>query len=249
MLVVFDIDGTLQDTTRWWPALCNEARRDFAALHGVEVSPLDARCCNEVVGRGAEVWSDLLPTELSHRASDFAGFVIEREVQLLRSGSDLLFDGTMALLGDLHTRGHDVMLASNCGAAYLEGFLSGQLAGFADRLCAAACLEGLWRPAVDPGANFVAMRFASKVESVAALLEGRGPERAVLVGDRASDAEAARAHGLAFVLRTSWHGRGELGEDAAFAESHEGIEVLAQLAARDRCAGADDAESSSAAIL
>ena len=226
-LVVFDVDGTLQDTLAWWPSLCNEARVAFAAEHAATCDALSADTCNALVGR-ADLWDALLPIsvdapERARAIREFADFVIEREVAFLTSGVDTLFDGTRELLKDLHDAGIAVALASNCEGRYLEAFLDGQ--GVGDWIDSARCLSGSrrrGRPFVeDPVPHKVAMLRRVLVD----FAQIATPREAVMVGDRASDAEAARGNGVRFVLRSGWHEPGSLGECAA-AESAEGLRTL-----------------------
>ncbi|MCB9881042.1 MAG: HAD family hydrolase [Planctomycetes bacterium] len=230
-LVVFDIDGTLQDTGAWWPALCNDARREFASQRGVQVEPMSGDACNALIGRGEDLWDDLLPGELRGETKRFADFVIEREVHLLRSGRVALFDGTLATLDALRDGGFDIALASNCGRRYLEAFLHGPFASVRDRLRTAACLDGYWHPRTRD-AEFFVERSSDKILAVARLLARLGPAFAVLVGDRRSDAAAALGNRIPFVLRTGWHAPGELGEAASFDASAELPPLVAAIRAK-----------------
>lgn len=228
-LVIFDIDGTLQDTLAWWHTLCNDARIDFAEAHGVRTEPLSAEECNAVVGR-ADLWDALLPLETAgddgartKQVADFAAFVIARQVELLHSGADLLFAGVRELLAELDAEGACVALASNCEQRYLEAVLDGQ--SIAASVAIARCLDGERRR----DRAFVVDRVVDKTRMVERLLSGveaKVVEGGVFVGDRESDARAARAHGLRFLLRTSWHEAGALGEDAAFETTAELSQLL-----------------------
>lgn len=231
-LVVFDVDGTLQDTLAWWPALCNEVRADFAEHHGTSCTPLPREECNALVGRG-DIWDALLPIqaegpERARALRAFADLAIEREVQLLTSGADTMFDGTRALLRDLHEAGVSVALASNCEGRYLQAFVDGQ--GLAPWIDSARCLDGV-RPR---GGDFEQELVSDKVAMLQRVLEDfeeiATPREAVMVGDRASDAEAARGNGVRFVLRTGWHEPGTMGEVAAGADSAALRAILEELA-------------------
>ncbi|MCA8972222.1 MAG: HAD family hydrolase [Planctomycetes bacterium] len=244
-LVIFDIDGTLQDTESWWPALCNDARREFAEQRGVRVEPMDPDACNSLIGRGEDLWDELLPDELRGETKQFADFVIEREVQLLRSGRVALFDGTLAMLDELRDRGFDIALASNCGRRYLEAFLHGPFASVRDRLLSAACLDGHWQSHSGVTA-FVVEKSSDKTLAVARSLARLGPDFAVLVGDRRSDAAAALGSRIPFVLRTGWHAPGELGETASFAASAELPSLVAAIRAKWQKTGESESSGKSA---
>lgn len=228
-LAIFDIDGTLQDTLAWWPELCNRARADFAAQHGFRLERLSADDCNAVVGGGFELWATLLPPAHRELASAFAAFVTTREVALLQGGTDRLFPGTREMLGSLREQGVRVALASNCGGRYLEAVLEGQ--GLSPWVATADCLDGYWGAPT----GFITRPVANKSAMLARILREQqedvevSPSRAVMVGDRASDARAAQDNALPFVLRTGWHGAGELGEVAAVADSASLERVVSDL--------------------
>ena len=226
-LVVFDIDGTLQDTLSWWPALCNRARVDFARERGFAVELLSDDDCNAVVGGGAELWPSLLPPEHRQLAADFSSFVIEREVALLNDGTDRLFPGTRELLRELQDDGVSIALASNCGRQYLEAFVVGQ--SVAEWVSEAHCLDGYWT-GVD---GFRPSPVADKSQMLGAVLlsfRHKAAElRAVMVGDRKSDAQAAADQRIPFVLRLGWHQPDELGEQAAVGDARELGVVLPRL--------------------
>ena len=101
-----------------------------------------------------------------------------------------MYPGARQLLVDLHSAGVDVALASNCGRRYLESFLD------------AFSLRAIVREAYcadSPG-------IGSKADMVREILDATGAKRAVMVGDRDGDRQAARAHGVPFVLFTGGFG-------------------------------------------
>jgi phosphoglycolate phosphatase len=189
-LAIFDIDGTLHDFTRWWPDVLRQGLADFAARHGFAPARPDDAAANAIVGLAdAALWSPFLPAEQRHRWREFRELVLPRELTELRAGRDHLFPGIRALLRRLRAAGVAVALASNCRSRYLAAMLDGQqLAPLVD---AAFCLDS--------------ERVQTKADMVAAALQqtGRSAAGAVMVGDRVSDHDAARAHGLRFAWRAN----------------------------------------------
>ena len=57
-LIVFDVDGTLHDTFRWWAPVIRSGLARFAAMHGLDVTmPTDAEAEAVVGMRDAGVWA------------------------------------------------------------------------------------------------------------------------------------------------------------------------------------------------
>jgi phosphoglycolate phosphatase-like HAD superfamily hydrolase/uridine kinase len=182
--VVFDLDGTLVATERFWvEAARTGARRALAEL-GLERELPPAEAWLSMVGlpleRGFElVFGDL---DLRQRAHLMARCVEEEEAAL-RAGGAALMDGARELLDELCARGVKLGIASNCGRGYLQTMLHGL--GLERWIDEARCLDS-------PGVR-------DKADMVADLLETFGTRSAVMVGDRRGDAEAAHHNGLPHV--------------------------------------------------
>ncbi|MEM7201886.1 MAG: HAD family hydrolase [Planctomycetota bacterium] len=203
-LVVFDVDGTLQNTFQWWPRVLRAGIARFAAQCGVVIDPPnDAAACAVVGLRDAQVWGPFLPESLRHRWEDLRQTVVPLEVEELSAGRDYLFPGVRDLLGHLRHLGVKIALASNCRSGYFAAVCDGQgLGALSD-----------WQFCLDSRGG------CSKSDMVRFALEAAGaPAGAVMVGDRDSDQEAATAAGVPFVWRVNdrmalpappdarWHG-------------------------------------------
>jgi len=189
-LVVFDVDGTLQDTFQWWPRVIRAAVKLFGERHGLEIAPPDDASACAVVGLAdAEVWGPFLPASHAGRWLELREFAVPLEIAELHAGRDYLFDGVRALLGHLRQLGVRVALASNCRARYFAAVCEGQgLGELSD-----------WQYCLDSQGG------CTKAEMVALALEAAGTSHAVMVGDRETDQAAARAAGLPFVWRVQEH--------------------------------------------
>jgi phosphoglycolate phosphatase-like HAD superfamily hydrolase len=202
-LVVFDVDGTLHDTFRWWSPVIRAGLQRFASLHGLELPMPSDREAEAVVGmKDAGVWAPFLPEPHKHRWQELRGVVLPMEVEEVSRGVDYLFAGVRPLLVHLRAVGVKVALASNCRRTYMGAMQHGQgLAALTD-----------WQFCLDsPG---VTTKTDMLVEAKQA---AGGPRRVVMVGDREPDHEAARALGWPFVWRHNdrchiadadlvWHG-------------------------------------------
>lgn len=185
-LVVFDVDGTLHDTFRWWAPVIRDGLRRFAEATGIPIEmPTDA-AAEAVVGmRDAGVWGPFLPAEHKHRWQDLRAMVVPIEVETISSGVDYLFPGVRELLPHLRRIGVRVALASNCRRTYMGAVQQGQgLAAISD-----------WQFCLDsPGVG-------DKRDMLRLAAEAAGARRMVMVGDREPDHEAAVALGWPFVWR------------------------------------------------
>ncbi len=185
-LVVFDCDGTLHDTFRWWAPIIRAGLQRFADAEGMDVTmPTDAEAEAVVGMRDAGVWAPFLPEGHKDRWFDLRSVVLPMEVAEISSGTDYLFPGIRELLPHLRRSGVTVALASNCRSQYMGGMLDGQ--GLRQLSDHAFCLDS---ENVDSKTDM--LREAQRVT---------GATRPVMVGDREPDHEAAVALGWPFLWR------------------------------------------------
>ncbi len=185
-LIVFDVDGTLHDTFRWWAPVIRAGLQRFAEREGLRIEPPGDAAAEAVVGmRDAGVWAPFLPEAHQHRWPDLRAVVLPMEVETISSGVDYLFAGVRPLLVHLRTIGVRVALASNCRSTYMAAIQHGQgLAALTD-----------WQFCLDsPGVGH-------KTDMLRCAQAAAGARRVVMVGDREPDHEAARALGWPFVWR------------------------------------------------
>ncbi len=185
-LIVFDVDGTLHDTFRWWSPVIRAGLQRFADREGLQVQmPTDAEAEAVVGMRDAGVWAPFLPDAHKHRWNDLRSVVLPMEVETISSGTDFLFTGVRDLLEHLRRIGVRVALASNCRSTYMAAVQQGQgLAALTD-----------WQFCLDsPGVEH-------KTDMLRLAQAAAGATRVIMVGDREPDHEAARALGWPFVWR------------------------------------------------
>lgn len=185
-LLVFDVDGTLHDTFRWWSPVIRAGLQRFAERERLALPmPSDAQAEAVVGMRDAGVWAPFLPDEHKHRWNDLRSVVLPMECDMLRAGTDYLFAGVRAMLTHLRHIDVRVALASNCRSQYMAAVQEGQgLAALTD-----------WQFCLD------SPQVAHKTDMLRLAKEAAGVDRVVMIGDREPDHEAARALGWPFVWR------------------------------------------------
>ena len=185
-LVVFDVDGTLHDTFRWWSPVIRAGVQRFAEQNGIDITlPSDSEAEAVVGMKDAGVWAPFLPEGHKHRWLDLRAVVLPMEVETVSSGTDYLFAGVRTMLPHLRRIGVKVALASNCRRTYMGAMQNGQgLAALSD-----------WQFCLDSDG------VQTKTDMLRLAREAAGAERVVMVGDREPDHEAARALGWPFVWR------------------------------------------------
>jgi len=182
--VVFDLDGTLVATDRFWLAAAGRgARRAFAQLGLDRALPSDAQWMS-LVGTPIESGFRALFPELSAAQRDavLRACVAEEEAALAADGVPAM-PGAREVVRALHARGAALAIASNCQGPYLDHMLDGL--GLRRLVVAAFCRD-------TPGV-------VSKADMVRQILERLGTRSAVMVGDRSSDRDAAWMNGIPHV--------------------------------------------------
>lgn len=185
-LVIFDVDGTLQDTFLWWPDVIRDGVKRFAAQTGLALAEPSVELACSVVGmRDEGVWAPFLPESEKHRWRDLRALVLPMEVAVMSTGKSFLFEGVVEVLQRLRRFAVRLALASNCRSVYMAAIREGQgLAALTD-----------WQFCLDsPGV-------ATKTDMLSAAFAAAGTRHAVMIGDREPDQVAAKAHGIPFVWR------------------------------------------------
>jgi phosphoglycolate phosphatase len=182
--VLFDLDGTLVATERFWPDAAREACLEAFPRLGI-ARPIPA----------AAEWMDMVGQPLEHAFETAFGDLapdvrqalmhtcVEHEHRWLARGEVSLLPGVEGTLRELAAAGVRLGIASNCGSDYLKMMLGG--AGLEDWISEARCLAS-------PGVR-------DKADMVEDLLLTFGTRSAVMVGDRRGDRDAAWANGLPHV--------------------------------------------------
>ena len=193
--VLFDLDGTLLATDRFWiPAARIGARRAFAEL-GLEREIPSAEDWMSLVGLPLAEGFDMLFADLPPASRQLImARCVEEEHFALESGSAALLPGVPEVLAQLAELGVPMGIASNCSQAYLDNAMNKVC--LREFIAEGRCLDS-------PGVR-------NKADMIEDLLLTFGTRSAVMVGDRSGDRDAAWANGLPHVhLENGFAPRGE----------------------------------------
>jgi phosphoglycolate phosphatase len=182
--VVFDLDGTLVATDRFWVEAAREgARRAFTELAIEHAMPTRDQWMS-LVGMPLSSGFDALFPDLTREQRRVVYLrCIEEENRALKAGQAALLPGVESTLADLRERGVRLGIASNCGQDYLDTMMHELgLARFVEQ---ARCLD--------------TPRMQSKAAMVGDIVDTFGTRAAVMVGDRKGDRDAAWENGLPHV--------------------------------------------------
>ena len=183
--VLFDLDGTLVATDRFWvPAARVGAKRAFAEL-GIDRELPTAEEWMGLVGLPLAEGFDVLFSDMSVEARKLVlDRCVEEEHFALDAGKAALLPGALEVLKELSARGVRTGIASNCSQRYLDAAMQGM--GLGKWIEEGRCLES--------------RGVRTKADMVGDLLLTFQTRSAVMVGDRQGDCVAGKAHSLPFVL-------------------------------------------------
>ncbi|MFT7676483.1 MAG: phosphoglycolate phosphatase-like HAD superfamily hydrolase [Planctomycetota bacterium] len=213
--VLFDLDGTLVATDRFWPDAARAgALKAFEAL-GIEREVPTAAEWMSMVGLPLDEGFDRVFTDLTaqQRKVVLDACVVE-EHRLLDEGRSGLLPGTVQALEELHRRGVRMGIASNCSQAYLDAMFVGM--GLNRWIEEARCLDS--------------PRIGNKADMLEDLLLTFDTRSAVMVGDRAGDRDSAWANGLPHIHLS--RGYAQAGEQVQAEATLAGLDELVPLLVR-----------------
>lgn len=174
-LVVFDLDGTLNRTDLYFVPADAQVRRELG------YPPVDdAFIISTIGGRSWDYIKQLIPGATSEEEKAYLARKDELDLEYMEKSS-APFDGIPQMLDRLHAAGCVTAVCSNSSIKYIEAAL--KHIGIRSQIDEIQSLQ--------PG--------LSKVETLGLLLARLKPERAVMVGDRYFDLEAARKNSIPFV--------------------------------------------------
>ncbi|MCC7476884.1 HAD family hydrolase [bacterium] len=209
-LIAFDNDGTLYPAGLDVARSVIEAHRDYVQQHGLQIPTPDISIIHQHMGaEPIDFYGSMLPGQPEDVRKDFERFCLEYE-QVAVARMPHLYEYAEDLLTALHAAGRTIVLISNGTPTYVDAVW--EHARY-ERWMAERYPYG--PPEYDSKGSRLAR---------AAAQFGVDPATAVMVGDRASDRDAARYCGAAFIGCA--YGYGEAHEiEGADAVAHDLYEL------------------------
>ena len=177
--IIFDVDGTIWDSTQSVADSWNKAIREHSDLD-ITLDPVSlSRVFGKTMTEIADALFPALDTEARMKLLDAC---YAEENRYLEDHPGLLYDGVAGTIRNLSLR-YPLYIVSNCQCGYIEVMLktSGLAPYIKDHLCFGETL----RP---------------KGETIRMLMEKNGLKSPVYVGDTQGDADACKTAGIPFIF-------------------------------------------------
>ena len=197
--IIFDVDGTLWDSTREVAVAWNKVLQD--EMEGHEI--LTAEGLQKVFGKPIDAIAESLFPEMSEKdRMELLGKMMAYENELVAVGPCVIYNGVPETIKALSKK-YPLYIVSNCQDGYIEAFLKNSGLGgyFKDFTCPAYTgrLKG---------------------ENIRIIMERNGLDEAVYVGDTQGDANACKEAEVPMIFASYGFGEveGEYPSIRAFTE-------------------------------
>lgn len=184
-MILFDLDGTLWDSSKQVAESWTEAIRWIAPETGIVITETFmhramGKVMDEIKAMMFEETDEVITKE---RQDDIYQACSEHEIEYVAVHGGVLYPKVEPVLETLSGK-YKLGIVSNCQCGYIEAFL--QYTGFGKYITDTECYENTGRP---------------KADNIALVVERNGlqPEEVVYVGDIMGDYEAAMKAGVDFI--------------------------------------------------
>lgn len=201
--IIFDIDGTLWDSTEPVAISWNQALAEHSSLN----LTVDAEMLSGLFGKTmTEIGNALFPHLNEVERMALLDKCLEYENRYLENHPGKLYDHVSETLEKLAAR-YPLFIVSNCQCGYIELLLNstGLKSYFKDSLC-------------------FGQTHVSKGETLLLLMERNSLSSPVYVGDTQGDADACKAAGIPFIF--AHYGFGDVPDPATSIHKFSDLEAL-----------------------
>lgn len=176
--IIFDVDGTLWDSTDVVADSWNAAIRDTV---GIEAN-LDGDKLKQLFGKTMdEIGLAMLPMLDKKKRDEVCLVCYKYEDEYLLNNSGVFYNGVRETIDEL-SKQYDLYIASNCQTGYIETAM--RYGGFADKIKDFICFDDTKLP---------------KGENIKILMQRNNIKEAVYVGDIQGDFEASKVAGIPMI--------------------------------------------------
>ena len=201
--IIFDVDGTLWNSTPIVEKALNQALKDAGYGH-ISVT---AKQLSGLFGKPMpEILEAIMPDVSREDREAFAPVCFGYEHDFLTGESGIMYPKILETIKEL-ARTNEIFIVSNCQAGYIELFLS-----WTD-------IEGLVKDHVCLGDNDLL-----KADNIKLIVDKHGLKDAVYIGDIQGDADASKAAGVKFIHAA--YGFGEVRKEDVYATVKEPWELV-----------------------
>lgn len=186
--IIFDVDGTLWDSTDVVADSWNAAIRDTV---GIEAN-LDGARLKQLFGKTMdEIGLEMLPMLEKKKRDEVCRICYKYEDEYLLKNSGVFYDGVKETINKLAEK-YDLYIASNCQTGYIETTM--RYGGFTDKIKDFICYDDTR---------------LSKGENIKILMQRNNIKDAVYVGDIQGDFEASKLAGIPMIYASYGFGKVE----------------------------------------
>lgn len=186
--IIFDVDGTLWDSTDIvadsWNAAIFDTVGIKANLDGARLKQLFGKTMDEI-GRL------MLPTLDAKKRTEVCLVCYKYEDEYLLKNSGIFYDGVIETINTLAEK-YDLYIASNCQKGYIETTM--RYGGFTDKIKDFICFDDTK---------------LSKGENIRILMQRNNIKEAIYVGDIQGDFEASKIAGIPMIYASYGFGKVE----------------------------------------